>query len=172
MANIKTLIDKIIDEETPNDNPATAIDERAIITNRKNDLGGRTQWGISEPANPQAWQDGKVTEDEARSIYHRKYIKPFEGVQDERLLAQMVDFGVTSGPGLVAQKVQEILQLEVDGIVGPHTLEAINSADPIRLNNQLALARIKMIGRIVHNRPAQAENINGWINRALSHFIL
>lgn len=170
--NFKPLIDAIINAETPNDDPRTPVDERAIVTDRQNDLGGRTQWGISEHANPEAWADGKVSEAEARSIYYRKYIKPFEGVADEKLLAQMVDFGVTSGPGLVAQKVQEILKLEVDGIIGPRSLEAINSADPIRLNNQLALARIKMIGRLVHNRPAQAENINGWINRALSHFII
>lgn len=169
---IDDIIDRIVDAETPNDNPATPQDERAVVTNNPADGGGRTQWGIAERSNPQAWADGRVTEAEAREIYRRKYVRPFDGVTDERLLSQLVDWAVTSGPGLVTQKVQEILHLPIDGILGPKTLAAINAADPVTLNNRVALARIKMIGRIVAKNPSQSQFLNGWLNRAIDFFVV
>lgn len=136
-------------------------------TNRPNDRGGRTQFGISERANPEAWLDGKVTEPEAREIYERKYVKTphFDQITDSRLQAQLVDFGVTSGPQLAIQKLQGLVGVEPDGILGPVTLAKVNAADATRLNNQLALERIKMMGRLIHKDPRQVENINGWLAR-------
>lgn len=172
MSDNKALIDKIIDSETPNDNPNTPQDERAIITNRPSDRGGRTQWGISEKSNPDLWADNVVTEEEARKRYEEKYVKApgFDQITDSQLKAQLVDFGVTSGPQMAIQKLQECLRVEVDGQLGPKTLAAANAQDPKRLSNQLALARIKMIGRLVNRDPKQASNLNGWINRSAEFF--
>lgn len=167
MANTKQIIDEIIDAETPDDNPATAVDERAVVTNRPNDRGGRTQFGISERSNPQAWLDGKVTEAEARAIYEQKYLKPFTGLEDHPAYAQLVDWGVTSGPRLAIQKLQEVAGAEVDGVLGPETLAAVAAFDPVELNNRLVIAHVLMIGRLVHRDRRQAENINGWLARAI-----
>lgn len=141
----------------------------AKATNNPKDKGGRTQYGIAEASNPSAWKDDKVTYEEARSIYDAKYIKGpgFDRIQDERLKAQMVDFGVTSGPALAIQKIQALVKVEVDGILGPKTLAAINAHDPVLLNNKLALERVKMIGRIVQKNPSQATFLNGWLSRAI-----
>lgn len=145
----------------------------STATNLKNDKGGRTQYGISEKANPAAWADDKVTYTEARDIYAAKYIRGpgFDKISDPRVQAQMVDFGVNSGPPLAITKVQEILHLPADGILGPKTLAAINAADPVTLNNKIALSRIKMIGRLVSKNPKQVEFLNGWLNRAIEFFI-
>ena len=141
----------------------------AKATNNPKDKGGRTQYGIAEHANPKAWQDGKVTYEEARAIYDAKYVRGpgFDKVTDEKLQAQLVDFGVTSGPSIAIAKVQGILKVDQDGILGPKTLSAINSSDPVILSNKLALERVKMIGRIVAKNPSQATFLNGWLNRAL-----
>lgn len=167
---IKKIIDDIIDAETPDDNPATCEDERAIVTNDPDDAGGRTQFGISEKTNPQAWADGRVTEAEARSIYERKYVQApgFDKIKDSKLQAQLVDFGVTSGPAIAVQKLQEILHTKVDGILGPKTLAAIEAEDARYLANKLAASRIQMIGRIVQKNPSQLKWLSGWINRAIS----
>lgn len=137
------------------------------------DNGGRTEFGISETSNPAAWADGKVTETEARTIYEQKYViaPHFDQITDPRLQAQLVDFGVNSGPGLAIQKLQLCAGVEPDGILGPHTLAKVNSVDPIRLNNQLALERIKMIGRIVQKHPAQSRFLNGWLQRAIDFVV-
>jgi lysozyme family protein len=146
----------------------------ATATNRPNDRGGRTQYGISEKSNPQAWLDGRVTEPEAREIYEKKYVKApgFDKIADPKLQAQLVDFGVTSGPQLAIQKLQGCVGAAIDGILGPETLAKVNAAEPVRLNNQLALERVKMIGRLVHRDPRQSENLNGWLTRALGFFRL
>lgn len=138
------------------------------VTNNPVDKGGRTQYGIAERSHPDAWKDGKVTYEEARAIYEQKYLKGpgFDKVQDPKLQVLLVDFGVNSGPHLAIQKLQEILKVEVDGVLGPNTLAAIEREEPRRLTNKLALARIKMFGRIVKRDPSQLQFIDGWINRA------
>lgn len=134
------------------------------------DAGGRTQYGIAERANPQAWLDGKVTLEEATDIYRHRYLEApgFGKVEDSKLRSQLVDFGVNSGPGMAIQKIQALVKAEPDGVLGPKTLAAINAADPILLNNKLALERVKMIGRIVNKNPSQSKFLNGWLERALS----
>lgn len=137
-------------------------------THDPSDRGGRTRYGISERNHPDAWADDQVTEEEARAIYETKYVRSpgFDKVSDPRLQALLIDFGVNSGPALAISKLQEILRVKVDGILGPKTLAAIQAEEPRRLANQLSLARIKMIGRIVKRDPSQLRFINGWLDRA------
>jgi len=143
------------------------------VTNKPNDRGGRTQYGISEKANPEAWADGIVTNEEARAIFEQKYIKTpgFDKIKDPALFAQLVDFGVNSGPSLAIQKLQAILHVKIDGVLGPKTLVAIELENPIYLNNKLAVARVQMIGRIVQKNPSQLEYLSGWLNRALEFLV-
>jgi len=137
-------------------------------TNDPTDRGGRTKYGISEVHNPEAWADGDVDYQEARSIYERKYIvgPRFNRVKNDKLRELLIDYGVNSGPQLAIQKLQEILKVKTDGILGPKTLAAIEAQEPRRLTNQLALARIKMMGRIAKKDPSQLKYINGWLDRA------
>lgn len=154
------------------DDIITAIEKReggSKVTNDPADPGGRTQWGISERSNPEAWKDGVVTEAEARAIYERKYVKGpgFDKIHDSALMAQMVDYGVNSGPMVAIQKVQDILGLPVDGLLGPHTLDAINSSAPqAGLGNKLVRSRVLMICKIVQKRPDQLKYLLGLVDRA------
>jgi len=135
-------------------------------TNIKEDKGGRTQYGISEAANPTAWADGKVTKEEAREIYFRKYLRPFALIEDHPAYPQAVDFGVTSGPSLVITKIQEIVGAEVDGHLGPDTKKMVLTYEG-DLNLELCKSRLKMIGRLVQKSPSQLTFLSGWINRSL-----
>jgi lysozyme family protein len=136
------------------------------------DGGGRTQYGISEASNPEAWADNEVTEAEARAIYEAKYLKGpgFDKISDPRLRDLLVDFGVTSGPALAIMKLQEIVKTKVDGVLGPKTLVALATWEPRRLSNKLALARIQMTGRIIKRDPSQIRFLEGWLNR-FSEFV-
>lgn len=136
-----------------------------VVTNHPHDAGGRTQFGISERSNPAAWVDGKVTEEEARAIYLQKYVKGpgFDQVIDPRLQAQLVDFGVTSGPHVAIHYLQEVVGAATDGRLGPATLSRIDAAT----NTKLVAARIKMICRIVAKTPTQLTFLVGWVSRAL-----
>jgi lysozyme family protein len=147
------LIDRIIQRE-------------GAATNDASDRGGRTQYGISERSNPEAWKDGKVDYEEARAIYYRKYLSPFRGLETYPFYEQLVDFGVTSGPRLAISKLQEVVGSEVDGIIGPDTLRAVSGYSGT-LGNQLVASRVKMIGRLVQRDPSQLKFLSGWLNRAL-----
>ena len=138
-------------------------------TNDPDDKGGRTKYGISEKANPEAWADGQVTKDEAQAIYARKYITGpgFDKVVDFHLRAQLVDFGVNSGPAVAIMKLQEILRVDVDGVIGPQTLTKLATVHPEAVSNGLVAARIRMICRIVKRDPSQLKYLAGWIDRAL-----
>lgn len=139
-------------------------------TNDPRDTGGRTKYGISEKHNPEAWADNKVTEEEAREIYERKYVKGpgFDKIKDFQLRAQLVDFGVNSGPAVAIMRLQEILRVPADGILGPQTLTALDTIHPEEVNTLLAIKRALMIGRIVAKNVSQARFLVGWLDRALS----
>lgn len=70
------------------------------------DQGGRTMWGISEKANPEAWRNGPPTLDEAIAIYKHKY---WDGMGIDNVPAAMrlnlFDAAVNEGPG----KARELL---------------------------------------------------------------
>ena len=142
----------------------------AKVTNDPADHGGRTQYGISERSNPEAWRDGRVTEEEAREIYFSKYIKGpgLIHIEDEHLRAQMADYSVNSGPAVAISKLQAILGVVVDGILGVKTLEALALRQPRDVNNQLVAARMLMICRIVQKVPSQLKYLVGWADRTLS----
>ena len=161
MPTIAEIIDNVIEREGPE-------------TNDPLDKGGRTAYGISEAANPKAWADGKVTEAEAREIYERKYVKwpGFDKIAHPRLREHLIDYGVNSGTQLAIMKLQKILGVEVDGKIGPETLAALEAADPVRINNLLALVRMRMFGKIVKKDLRQGKYLDGWLARAEEFFII
>lgn len=157
----KDLIDEIIEREGGDKE-----------TNDPNDRGGRTRFGISERANPDLWADSNVTYDEAYKRFEQRYLTGpgFDKIEDAKLRAVLVDFGVTSGPTLAIQKLQGILKVDADGILGPKTLAALATWEPRRLVNKVALERVRMAGRVVKRDPSQLKWINGWLDR-FSSFI-
>ena len=161
MANINDIITEVIAEEGG-----------AKVTNDLADAGKRTQYGISERSNPQAWLDGKVTEQEAREIYLSKYVvwPGYHRIPSShaKTQAQLIDWGVNSGPGVATQKLQEILKVKQDGVFGEKTLAALLGMDDRSLNNLLVAARVRMVGRIAQKNPSQIKFLSGWLERALS----
>ena len=142
----------------------------ATATHDPHDAGGRTQYGISERTHPEAWADGKVTEAEARDIYEAQYVKAphFDQVSDPALRAQLVDFGVNSGPSVAIGKLQRVLGVAIDGILGVNTLKAITEADIQAVNNLLVAERVRMFARLTQRTPANLKFLVGWVERALS----
>src|SRR3990167_4193750 len=164
MANLYDVISDVIEAEGG-----------AKVSNDPSDAGGRTQYGISEKANPKAWADGKVTEQEAREIYTAKYVvwPKFHTIPPShaKIQAQLIDMGVLSGPQHTIQKLQEILGVKTDGDFGPKTLAALIERDSREINNLLIASRIRMIGRIVAKSPSQAKFVSGRLNRCLDFLI-
>jgi lysozyme family protein len=88
-------------------------------------------------------------------------------IMNQSLAELIVDWCVNSG--LVGiRKMQEVVGVKPDGIVGPKTLSAINGADAEQLFDRIWKARQQFYINIVKKNPRQQVFMNGWMNRLLS----
>ena len=160
MSDLDDIIDGVIEREGG-----------SRVINDPLDPGGRTAYGISERANPEAWADGKVTAQEAKEIFLNKYViwPGFHRIPPSHkyVQEQLIDWGVNSGPSIAIKSLQEILKVKPDGVFGPKTLQALLGMDDRSLNNLLVAARVRMLGRVVQRSPNQLKWLSGWLNRAL-----
>ena len=148
-------------------------------TNDPADSGGRTKYGISERSHPEAWVDGDVSYQEARTIYEKVYIleEKFHLIPDEALKHQVIDFGVPSGPDRAARLLQQVLGVTVDGAIGDKTLDAIKNYPSgklfsvevpgiVLLNLAFRDARALYYAALAKARPKDLKFLVGWLKRA------
>lgn len=156
------VIDGILDREKRGEPPWIAPGDR----------GGRTSWGISERAHPEAWTSGPPTREQAAEIYRREYLTPFASLE-EPLREQAIDIGVTSGVGTAWMLIQKVIGVRPDGKPGPITLAALAAAGSARMiNNALVAVRLQFIDKITDADVRQKINEEGWENRALVFLVL
>jgi len=155
-------------------------------SNRSADRGGPTKGGITL-ATLIAWRGRSqsiddlkaLTESDARRIYRKRYLDPWEFVADDNLFAVLVDYAVTSWHDDPASAVQQALGLTVDGVVGPKTRAAMRQADPVSLRLKVIGYRVRHMTNLALNDPKlkalidghddlQLLNLRGWLNRATS----
>ena len=150
-----------------------------VVTETKNDLGGRTRWGIAEHAHPELTTSGffsRMSYDAslavARSIYKRVYADPLQlaKIVDQRIMNAVLSFGVNEGDGTVAKVLQRALcslghAVVVDGCVGEGTLSVLNQENPVFVLSALGAAQKNHYAEIVAANPSQGVFINGWNNR-------
>jgi lysozyme family protein len=139
------------------------------------DRGGMTYAGISRRAHPEwtGWVDldaGRQPEAErVRALYKLIYWDRLrlDDVQSQRIARTLFDFGVNAGTGTAAKLAQLIVGVTPDGVIGPRTLAALNTADPDRFALAYALAKIARYRDIVTRDRSQSKFLLGWINRTL-----
>jgi lysozyme family protein len=93
-------------------------------------------------------------------------------IPDAATLDLVADSAVNHGPAKAIKWLQTALHITVDGIIGPHTLAAMNAMDSdgdSRLTRMFILRqRIQFYGAIVVSDPTQLRFLSGWLNRAVS----
>lgn len=88
-----------------------------------------TKWGISAASYP-TLDIANLTEDEARSIYLQRYWIPIAGDRLPATLALLVlDAAVNLGIGRAVRLLQSAVGTEQDGLLGPKTLSAVQTAN-------------------------------------------
>jgi lysozyme family protein len=155
--------------------------EGSIYTNHSSDRGRSTKYGITlatlrEERGPfvTAEDVAKLTENEAREIYARRYIRRpgFDMVADDRLRALLIDFGVNSGPKRAVIALQRAIGADPDGIFGTDTMRRLE-ADGLDLGAVCASvlkARLMLYVNIVLGDPSQVVFLRGWMNRLAEFF--
>ena len=87
-----------------------------------------------------------------------------DSIADQRVAHMLVDWVWTSGTyGITIP--QKLLGVKADGIVGPKTLEAVNTRVPSELFLNLKESRSAYFERICLQRPANRRFLNGWLRR-------
>ena len=146
--------------------------------NSQNELVG-TNNGISAPfyemiiGHPPTVEDMKgITRKEASTLFKVHFWDKMRGdaITDQGVAENIIDHGINSGPrdaGVIAQRVLNLefgKDLEVDGVIGPKTVAALNSiGDQKALFEKISYYRIK-------NYEEEAINpmwTRIWINRVV-----
>lgn len=130
-----------------------------------------TNMGVTPGAYVQAFgkvpsvQDMKnLTHDQFTHILKKlywDYVKA-DQIKDQKVANLIVDFAWASGTVNAVKRIQKVLGLTPDGIVGPKTLAAFN--DP-QAFDKIYNYRISYVESIVKNNPSQAKFLKGWKNR-------
>lgn len=133
--------------------------------NHPDDPGGETYMGISRRSHPEAWEQGRPSETDVLSIYHRDYWLPIQGHKlPDRLAVALFDYSVHSGPSRAVKALQRLLGFEggeVDGVLGPITLGRIEVSDADALVEGLMEER----GRFLRSLPTFRTFGRGWMSR-------
>lgn len=140
------------------------------------DRGGATNKGVTI-GTFQSFYPGKtvedlkrITDDQWLNIFRSGYWDKWQAdqIKNQAVANIVVDWAWASGARKTIRKVQELLGVTVDGIVGPNTLNAINSRDAEELFDRIKVARYDFVDAIVKRDPSQKRFINGWKNRIKS----
>ena len=105
-----------------------------------------------------------ITYKEWRDIVHTMFWSKWKAdlIEDQKVANMVVDWVWNSGAGTI-KKVQALLKVTQDGIVGPKTIAALNGDKEI--NNKVYQARKAFFEAIVRRNPSQKKWLKGWMNR-------
>jgi lysozyme family protein len=141
--------------------------------NDPHDPGGATKFGITistlsrargHPVTPA--DIATLTENEARSIYRLYYWNAVRGDELPRGLDYaLLDAAVHSGPKQAVTWLQLCLKITADGVIGPMTLAAVQTANPEALIGELsdrrrdALQKLAGFARFGRGWDARVERV-------------
>lgn len=133
------------------------------------DYGGRTAYGITQKTYNQYFTGDvwNIEPHQVAYIYKIGYWNKIKGdlIIDQDIAELLFDFAVNSGVRTASKKIQILVGVEADGIIGKQTIEAINKANSGRLFRMLFDVRVAYYKLIVQKNPSQKVFLRGWMNR-------
>ncbi len=144
------------------------------------DRGGKTNMGVTlNTWKAMGWDnnnDGVIdaedlrlaTKDQVKAICKKNYWDFVKGdfINDQRIAQHIADFGWGSGPVTAVRRIQKVLGVGADGILGKGTLGTINNyPNQNHLLDLLVQDRIAFLDAIIARDPSQKKFERGWKNR-------
>lgn len=149
------------------------------FSDNPNDSGGATNKGVTLATFRQFYGQNKTVND-LKAITDAQWLNIFLSgywnkvrateINNQSIANIIVDWAWASGPDTAARKVQKIVCVDVDGIVGPKTLASINAYNPQQLFDKIKAERISFVENLVKQRPKDSVFLTGWKNRINSFF--
>ena len=143
------------------------------FVNDPDDSGGATMKGVTLATFRKFYGADKTVEDLKQitdaqwlHIFKTGYWDKFRGddIDDQSVANMCVDWLYNSGIAAI-KRVQKIVGVADDGIVGDKTIGAINARPAGPLFEQIKAARIAFVETIARNNPSQRKFLQGWLNR-------
>jgi len=136
--------------------------------NDTNDVGGETKYGISKRAYPDL-DIKNLTLDQAKEIYKKDYWDRIKGdeIVDQHIADLLFDTAVNMGAYNTVKNIQKILNVDIDGILGNITINALNSFDADKFIALFKLNRINRYIDICIKRTTNKKYLFGWVKRTL-----
>jgi lysozyme family protein len=137
------------------------------LVDHRADPGGLTNFGISQRSYPGEDIKG-MTVERAKLIYHRDYWGPAgcDAVPDG-VRFDLFDMAVNSGVRQAVKTLQRAVQETEDGILGPRTLQAVQSMPEARLRARFNAVRLAFMASLP-NWPAFGR---GWALRIADNLL-
>lgn len=155
----------VLQEETGGDPAGGYVDH-------PDDPGGETRWGISARAFPGV-DIQHLTRADALELYRANYWDAVKGDQLPGFPVQLavLDYAVNSGVVAASKALQRVIVSTPDGVVGPRTVQAVQTAVARRGSEAVALEvnlrRARHLVRLVRRRPESLAFLGGWWARTL-----
>lgn len=135
------------------------------------DPGGETKFGITKRSYPNL-NIKTLTMDEAKVIYLRDWWTPhrYGEMNDQELAEKVFCLAVNIGPHHANKLLQRAVNkvesagLNIDGIIGPKTLAAINGSQ----HRAHILAELKLLAVQYYLELGVINFLAGWIRRAIA----
>lgn len=148
------------------------------------DHGGETLFGISRNNWPN-WTGWKIVDefkgqskwisiiesskqlrDLASQFYKQNFwdIMSLDQINDQQICNTVYDFGVNSGTKTSAEYLQFAANCPADGVIGPVTIERVNSDNPKSIYAQFNISREAFYRRL-SEKPNQAQFLHSWLSR-------
>jgi len=150
---------------------AMVLKHEGGFVNHPKDPGGMTNLGVTR-ANWERYLNRDVTEAEMRALTPET-VKPFyktqywDKIKGDQLPSGVdyaaYDLAVNSGTGRAAKYLQEIAGVTADGMIGPKSLEAIQSCNATEVADAICDMRLDFLKKL-----STFETFgNGWTDRVV-----
>jgi len=137
-------------------------------TNSAADSGGPTNMGVTQKDLPNIPIE-TLTAEQATQYYLENYWKPlFSQINDQFVADKLFDMSVLFGIGTAVKIMQTIFSVHgvvADGIFGPHTLDLVNTAEPVSLLVKYKTDLVSHVVAIVAANPKDRVFFAGWVRR-------
>jgi lysozyme family protein len=136
--------------------------------NDPRDPGGETKYGISKRAYPQE-DIANLSVERACFLYKRDY---WDAIKADQLPGKVrfavFDAAINSGVAQAVKWLQRAAGAQVDGVIGPRTLQKTMEADPLQLAVQFLALRLEFL---TENKNFLAFG-RGWTKRIVENLKL
>jgi lysozyme family protein len=103
-------------------------------------------------------------QEQVQSFYKTNFWKNLGSITDQRIAEEVFDKAVNCGD-IASKWIQRAAGVVDDGQIGPHSIEVINSKDPVELLEAFNTTAKNYYLAIIERKPSQAQFKTSWLGR-------